>query len=143
MEAAKGRLVRLGGLELRFLADERDSAGELVMFELSVPPQARVPAPHYHDHVDEVVYGLGGTLTTRVDGRTFEVRSGDAVLIPRGSVHHHANLHDEAARALVVLTPGTIGRRYFEEMADAVNSPDAPDPGRVMAIMRRHGLMPA
>lgn len=72
MEAAEGRLVRLGGLELRFLADERDSAGELVMFELSVPPQARVPAPHYHDRVDEVVYGLGGTLTTKVDGRTYE-----------------------------------------------------------------------
>ena len=29
---------------------------------MTVPPKARVPAPHYHRELDEVVHGLDGTL---------------------------------------------------------------------------------
>ena len=143
MEASNDKLIRVGDLELRFLVDETQSAGELVMFEFSVPPEARVPAPHYHESVDEAVYGLAGTITSLVNGDVHEIRPGDSVFIPRGSVHHHANQHSEPARALVVMTPGTIGCRYFKEIADAVNAPGGVDPGRVQEVMRRHGLVPA
>jgi quercetin dioxygenase-like cupin family protein len=143
VEQRHDRVVRMGALELTFLVDETDGQGELVMFEFTVPPEARVPAPHYHREVDEAVYGLEGTLTTTVDGAAREVRRGDVVFIPRGVVHHHANRHAETARALIVLTPGSIGRRYFEEMAAAVAVPGGPDPAVLQAIMLRHGLVPA
>lgn len=52
------RSDRPGNLELKFLVDESHGAGDLVMFEFTVPPRARVPAPHLHRDVDEVVYGL-------------------------------------------------------------------------------------
>ena len=143
MEASSGKVVRIGAMELRFLVDEMQGSGDLVVFEFVVPREARVRSPHFHRDVDEAVYGLEGTLTTTVDGRKHEVRRGDAVLIPRGSVHHHENLHAEAARALIVLTPGSIGRRYFEEMAEEVNVPGMPDPARVKEVMLRHGLVPA
>ena len=143
MEGSSGKVVRIGAMELRFLVDEMQGSGDLVMFEFVVPAEARVPAPHFHRDVDEAVYGLEGTLTTTVDGQKHEVRRGDAVLIPRGSVHHHENLHAETARALIVLTPGSIGRRYFEEVAEEVNVPGKPDPARVNEVMLRHGLVPA
>ena len=143
MEAADSNLVRIGGLELRFLVEETHGSGDLVMFEFLVPAAARVPAPHSHRSVDEAIYGLDGTVTTTVDGRRHEVRRGDTVLIPRGSVHQHENLHDEPARALIVLAPGSIGRRYFEEIAEVVNGPGRPDPARIQEIMLRHGLTPA
>lgn len=73
---------------------------------VTVPPQARVPAPHFHRNVDEAVYGLAGTLTTSVDGKVQLVRPGDIVFIPRGRTHLHENLQSEIARVLVVLTPG-------------------------------------
>lgn len=136
-------VVRIGALELNFLVDERASGGQAVVFEMTVPEKARVPAPHYHREVDEVVYGLGGTLTTTKDGATHEVRAGDAVFLPRGCVHHHQNLHAGAARALIVLTPGAIGKGYFEEMAGVVNAGGPPDLARVKEIMLRHGLVPA
>ncbi len=72
-----------------------------------------------------------------------EVRQGDVVFVPRGAVHHHANIHDEVAHVLIVITPGTIGRGYFEEIADAVNVPGPPDITRLQTIMQRHGLVPA
>lgn len=146
MEGAATRrpdALRIGGVELRFLVDETQGAGDMVLFEFNVAPQGRVPAPHFHEAVDEAVYGLSGRLTVTVNGSRRELCQGDVVFIPRGAVHHHENLHDETARALVVLTPGSIGRRYFEEIAAAVNGPGRPDPAQIREIMLRHGLIPA
>jgi len=137
-----GDVVRIGSLQLRFLVDETQGSGAVVMFEITVPPNARVPAPHYHKEVDEVVYGLAGTLTMRLDGQVHEVRPGDGLFVPRGSVHGFENLHAEAARILAVLTPGSIGRRYFEEVAAEING-GKPDLAKVKAIMMQHGLVPA
>jgi len=135
--------VRIGALELRFLVDESQGRGDMVMFEFTVPEGARVPAPHHHREVDEAVYGLEGTLTTTVDGVRHQVEKGDSVFIPAGAVHHHANLHPGTSRALIVMTPGTIGRGYFEEMAEAINVDGPPNMGRVKEIMLRYGLIPA
>ena len=142
MEADNG-LVRIGSLELRFLVDETQSSGRLVMFEMTVPPSARVPAPHYHREVDEAVYVLEGVLTMSLDGHKHELRHGESLFVPRGSVHGFENLAGETARSLAVLTPGSIGRRYFEEVAAAVNVPGKPDLAAVKEIMLRHGLVPA
>src|SRR3954469_16185452 len=101
-------VVRIGALELRFLLDETQGSGDLVIFEFLVPPGARVPEPHYHRNVDEFVYGLEGTLTCTVNGESRELKAGDSLMIPRGVKHHHANLHDVPAKALVTLNPGSI-----------------------------------
>ena len=143
MESETTDTVRIGGIELRFLVDETQGSGDLVIFEMTVHPNARVPVAHYHREVDEIVYGLSGALTTTVDGRKREVRAGESVLIPRGAVHHHENLGGETSRTLFVLNPGSIGRAYFEEMAEAVSGPGKPDPARLKDIMLRHGLVPA
>ena len=42
-----------------------------------------------------------------------------------------------------MLNPGTIGRRYFEEIAQVVNVPGKPDLSKVKEIMLRHGLVSA
>jgi quercetin dioxygenase-like cupin family protein len=139
----KDNVIRIGAMELRFLVDETQGAGDLVMFEFVVPPNARVPAPHYHRDVDEAVYGLEGVLTTVSDGELHEVAPGNSVFIPRGVVHHHENPHDSTAKALIILTPGSIGRRYFEEMAAVVNVPGKPDLEKAKEIMLRYGLIPA
>ena len=143
MEEQHGDVLQIGALELRFLSDETSGSGSLVMFEFVIPPNARVPAPHFHKEVDEVVYALQGTTTSTVDGQKHELRSGQSLFVPRGSVHTHENLHSETAKSLVVMTPGTIGRRYFEEVAREVNGPGKPDLARVKEIMLRHGLVPA
>ncbi|MGO4565222.1 cupin domain-containing protein [Rhizobium sp. 2YAF20] len=138
MEAVQADIVRIGQLELRFLIGEVGAT----VFEFTVPPRARVPAPHHHRDADEFLYGLEGTLTVIVDGLTHEIRAGDAIFIPRGAVHHHENLNDGSAKVLATITPGTIGRRYFEEIAEVVNVPGKPDLAKANEIMLRHGLVP-
>jgi quercetin dioxygenase-like cupin family protein len=136
-------IVRIGALELSFLMDETQGSGDLVIFEFSVPPNARVPEPHYHREVDEFIYGLEGVMTTTRHDETHTIRPGDSLMIRRGQTHHHMNLSDQAARVLIVLHPGSIGRRYFEEIAEHVNVPGKPDLAQIRATMERHGLIPA
>ena len=97
MESETTHTVRIGGMELRFLVDETQGSGDLVIFEMVVHPNARVPVAHYHREVDEIVYGLSGALTTTVEGDKREVRAGESLLIPLGSVHHHENLSVETS----------------------------------------------
>jgi hypothetical protein len=42
-----------------------------------------------------------------------------------------------------VLTPGAIGRGYFEELAGEVNVSGKPDLAKIKEIMLQHGLVPA
>ena len=48
--------ISIGELKLNFLVDGHDTEGTLVIFEMLVPPNAKVPAPHYHTDVDETLY---------------------------------------------------------------------------------------
>jgi quercetin dioxygenase-like cupin family protein len=134
--------INIGSLALRFLADETQGSGNLVMFEMTVPPNARVPAPHHHRDVDEMVYVLQGTLTMSLDGQKRALGPGDSLFVPRGAVHGFENPGPETARSLAVLTPGSIGRRYFEELAAEINVAGKPDLAKVKDIMLRHGLVP-
>ena len=135
--------LRIGALQLKFLIDDKASDGKATMFEMTVPEQARVPAPHHHRDVDEIVYGLGGTLTMTVDGVRHEIKAGDSVFVARGTVHQFQNLHPGEARVLSMLTPGLIGTAYFEEVAEVVNAGGPPNLAKVKDIMLRHGLVPA
>ena len=134
--------IQAGPLQINFLLDGDDTDGALVMFEFIVPPNAKVPAPHFHVAVDEVLYGLEGTLTQTIGSETQELKAGDKCFIKRGAVHGFTNTHDVPARVLCVLTPASIGPAYFREIAEVINAGGPPDMQRILAIMRRHGLEP-
>ncbi len=136
-------IIRIGQVEIRFLLDGEDTNNQLCLFEFIVPPGARVPAPHYHVAVDEVLYGLEGILTFTVNGVPHEIAPGDKCFVPRGAVHGFVNKHDQTAKALAVLTPASIGPAFFRETAAVINAGGPPDLVKVKEVMRRHGLMPA
>jgi quercetin dioxygenase-like cupin family protein len=135
-------LIRMGALEIRFLRSKHDTGGALDMFELLVPPGARVPVAHYHERWEETVYGLEGEMTWIIGGEEITTGPGDHAFIPRGVVHQFVNRAARAARVLGVLTPGVLGPEYFRELAILINA-GPPDPAAIGAIMRRHGLIPA
>ena len=132
--------IRIGSLELNFLMDGDDTDGTLVQFELIVPPNAKVPAPHFHVEVDEALYVLEGTLTQTIGTEIFELQPGDKCFVKRGLVHGFTNLHNKTARVLCTLTPASIGPAYFREIAAVINAGGPPDLQKVLAIMKTHGL---
>jgi quercetin dioxygenase-like cupin family protein len=135
-----GEDIHIGAIHLRFLRTKHDTGGALDMFEMSVPPHARVPLPHHHRGWEETVYGLSGILTFTIGGETIRLGPGDSAFIPRGVVHGFENHGPETASCLSVLTPGILGPEYFRELA-ALIAAGPPDPARLRAIMDRHGLV--
>ena len=101
-------VVRIGGLELRFLQSSETSGGSLDLFEMIVQPNANMPVPHYHQSWDETIYGLSGITTWSIDGRDIAVGPGETVFIRRGVVHGFRNDGAAPASCLVVLTPGAL-----------------------------------
>jgi quercetin dioxygenase-like cupin family protein len=144
MATATEREIRIGQLVIRFLVEGRESAGSVSMFEFNVPVGGKVAVAHSHDGFEETIYGLAGVSTWTVDGVATDVRPGEALLIPRGVVHHFDNRGDEEARALAIVTPGILGPAYFHDVAAVVAAAEGPpDPQAIAAVMRRHGLTPA
>jgi quercetin dioxygenase-like cupin family protein len=135
--------IRVGQLELRFLFSGAETGNALTMFEMTVPPGARVPGAHFHIEVDEAVYGMEGELTYTIEGVKHRIRPGDRVFAPRGKVHHFVNDGPVPAKVLSVLTPGSIGPDYFRDIAAVVSAGGPPDPAKIAAVMARHGLVAA
>ena len=133
------------GLTVRFLLTGDESNGSLAAFELVVAGLQQLPAPaHSHDHYEETIYGLEGSLTWTVNGGAFDLGPGQALCIPRGAVHRFDNKESADAKVLCVITPAAIGPDYFREIfAVAMASAGGPpDRAKMLEIMRRHGLTP-
>jgi quercetin dioxygenase-like cupin family protein len=145
MTSASTEMIQVGALSVRFLIEAADSNGSVSMFECFVPTDSRMPAPHSHDAFEETIYGLEGVTTWRVDGRTVDIRPGQALCMPRGAVHGFDNSGAEDAKFLAVSTPGAMTPDYFREVHDvlAAAAGGPPDPGKIAEVMRRHGLTPA
>lgn len=138
--------IRLGPLAVRFLVTGSQSTGSVTVFELLVPAAQRLMAPaHSHDHFEETVYGLTGTLTWTIDGEPTEVGPGEAVCIRRGAVHRFDNNGNVDATALCIISPAALGPEYFLEAAEAMKAATGgpPDRAKMVEIMLRHGLTPA
>jgi quercetin dioxygenase-like cupin family protein len=138
--------IHVGGLGVRFLITSDNSHGSVALFELAVPASQRLPAPaHSHDHYEETIYGIEGSMTWTVDGKQIDVGPGEALCIPRGAIHRFDNNGAVDVRALCMITPAAIGPEYFREtaavLAAAAGGP--PDRTKMAEIMRRHGLTPA
>ena len=134
--------IAVGDLTLRFLHSKDDTSGSLDLFEMTCPPDGRMPVPHYHRDWDETVYGLSGTITFTVDGTPVAIGRGESLFIRRGTVHAFDNRSGAPASCLCVLTPGVLGPAYFRETGAELKAGVAPDPVRMRAIMERHGLIP-
>lgn len=138
--------VQVGGLAVRFLLTGENSSGTIAAFEMTVPGGERLPGPaHSHEHYEETIYGISGTLTFVVDGKNFEVGPGQALCIPRGAVHRFDNNTAEDTKTLCVITPAAIGPEYFREVAEVLGAAAGgpPDRAKIAEIMFRYGLKPA
>jgi quercetin dioxygenase-like cupin family protein len=133
--------IRVGGLTIDYLVDGSDKDG-LGVFELTVPAGSNVPPPHSHTHNEECVYVLEGVLRYSVDGEVRDLRPGEWMRTPSGSVHGFSNPHQVTARALIMLSPD-IGAQYFRDVAAVVDAGGPPDKTKLLAVMSRYGLVPA
>jgi len=138
----KKETIKVGQVSIDFLLEASDTNGSAAMFEFTVPVGAKVPIPHYHEHYDETIYGLSGTITFTVEDKVIDIHPGEICFIPRGAVHGFNNLKQVDAKALAVINPGLLGPIFFKEVAEIVNAGTAPDIQKLKLVMTKHGLVP-
>ncbi len=142
MTSADETIIEIGQLKIRYLIDGVASGAASGMFELTVPPGARVPPPHSHSDNEEILYCLEGVLRCSLGDEVRDLHPGEKGYTPRGVVHGFSNPFDRPARALVIITPD-IGAQYFHDVAEVIGAPGGPNPARIAAVMGRYGLVPA
>ena len=134
-------IIKVGQLEINYFVDGAEKGG-LGLFEMKVPPGANVPPPHSHTNNEECVYVLEGMLRYTVDDVTRDLRPGEWMSTPRGSVHAFSNPGTETARALVMMTPD-IGAQFFIDVGALAAAGGPPDRTKLLEIFNRYGLVPA
>jgi uncharacterized RmlC-like cupin family protein len=131
----------VGQLKINYLIDGT-TVGGMGVFELTIPPNSPAPPPHSHSKNDECVYVLEGTLRYPVDAVTRDLRAGEWMFSPKGSVHHFSNPSGETTRVLSIISPD-IGPQYFRDVGAVINAGVPPDRARLLAVMSNYGLVPA
>lgn len=144
----RARIVRAGEGESVWLVGDtytfKATGDAFLLMEASVPPGGG-PPPHAHSREDEAFYLLGGVLDVTADGETTRVAAGDFVFLPRGTVHSFRNPGVAAARALILATPGGLGRFFAEAGTPARPGEPAPpfDPAdfpRLAGLSAKYGV---
>ena len=91
------RLGLPGRTALELVSGEKGArAITLRLVEIQVPAAGETPrGPHHHSDFEECIYVLSGRGTTHADSGTYELRAGDALLVPAGEKHVTRNTGNE------------------------------------------------
>jgi quercetin dioxygenase-like cupin family protein len=87
--------------------------------------------PLHRHRIDEVLLFLGGDASVRVGGDTYDVRSGDIVVVPAGRPHGTRNVGDGVVRLRAVFPSARIDIEYLERNAAPGTESDSPRPPSV------------
>jgi quercetin dioxygenase-like cupin family protein len=101
-------VIRISGVE---------TAGELLAFDLFLPPRGHVPAQHTHPTQEERFTIVDGVLRFRVGGRTIVAAAGQTVRIPPRTAHWFGNPGPLPAHALVEVRPALRMEELLEASA--------------------------
>lgn len=121
---AAGRVINnpISGERIVIRESGAQTGGQLLSFDLFLPPGAHVPARHVHPHQEERFTVVAGVMRFRLGrfGRhTILARPGETVLVPAGAAHWFGNAGTEASHARVEVRPALRMEELFE-MTEAI-----------------------
>lgn len=96
------------------------TGGQLLSFDLFLPPGAHVPARHVHPAQEERFTVIEGRMRFRLGRfgrRAILAHPGDTVIVPAGTAHWFGNASAGVAHALVEARPALRMEEMFESAA--------------------------
>ena len=133
------------GMTNEILVGRDDADGSVSVVEITVPAGGGVP-PHTNQREAITWYVLEGALTFVADQETHHLEAGELIAMPANSTHAFANQTEDAARALMICTPGGF-EGFLTEVADLLPDArtDGPPPASAVQAMQsvgaRYGLL--
>lgn len=104
----------VSGERFTFVRTAADTKGELLVFDLELSPDGRVPGAHVHPLQEERFEVMQGTMKFRKGMRTVTARAGDKVVVPKGTVHRFENAGRSPVRMRVEVRPALRMEELFE-----------------------------
>ncbi len=135
----EGTHVSMGGLAVGLALPSGRTGNALAITEQDLDAGRLIP-PHRHEHEDEYLLVLEGTLGARIGDEEVEAARGSYLIAPRRSFHAYWNPTDEPVRFLGIVSPGGF-EGYFEELGRAFATDDPEVVGtRRRELATRYGL---
>ena len=104
-----GRIYKLGAAEntqVIFKADGEEVANQYAITEWWMDQSAPSPAPHVHEHNDELIYVLAGPVMVLIGEEWTQMEKGGLAVIPAGTKHTFRNDSDQRVGILNLLMSG-------------------------------------
>lgn len=131
--------VDLGPASIRFLVTAEDTDGEWSLLDYLAKGPFAGPAPHVHREATETFMVTEGVMKISADGIEHELRAGDTIIVPPGTVHRFWNEREEPLRFMCHLTHLDL-LPYFKALKDLIaGAPTWPldDMSLVVALAER------
>lgn len=119
------------GAVLRVVLDGARTGGRLAVLLLRLAAGTAQPR-HRHQHEDETLYVLDGTVHVIMHGHVRPLPGGSGLFVPRGQVHAYAAA--APATVLALFTPAGFGDYFAERDAAGAWSVE-----RLIALAARYG----
>ena len=132
-------------------ASGRDTSGDLLVLEVTVPPGGGPPVFHRHGYSETFLFQEGEFEVSTVDEEyvpsAVTVGAGDTVSIPSMAWHNFKNVGDVAGKFTVVHSPAVMEdflREIGRRIEDPENPPEPDGPpseeemGRMMEIIAKY-----
>ncbi|HXY56060.1 MAG TPA: cupin domain-containing protein [Nitrososphaerales archaeon] len=88
--------------EIEWLVDRHDGAPNFEMRRFTIKPGGSIPK-HYHPEIEHEQYVLKGKYRIGIGKEVHEVKEGDSIFIPKGTVHWYQNTGKGNAEFLCIV----------------------------------------
>jgi mannose-6-phosphate isomerase-like protein (cupin superfamily) len=138
-----GTEITVGREQIAFKVTSDQTEGEVLVFDVRMPPGGGPPMLHRHDAFElyrvrsgEFAFYLEGS-----DGAVTRTVAGPGAVVPIGGGLEHTirNESDEEAEAVVIFSPGEPMER-FARAAGELGRDRAPAHDEVLALAQAHGI---
>ena len=137
LQAGEGKTLSLRGTQVAYkAAGERPGGGPTVLEFTAV--QNFSTGDHIHSKIEEIFYVVEGECQIRAGDRLLTAHAGDFVLVPPGVPHGIGNPNGSPAKVVILISPAGVHERYFEELAEILAKPGAPDIQAISELRQRY-----
>lgn len=123
----------------------RDTSGDLLVLEVTVPPGGGPPVLHRHKYSETFLFQEGEFEVSTVDEdyapNTVGVVAGDTVSIPSMAWHNFKNVGAAPGRFIAIHSPAVM-EEFVREIGQPIDDPhNPPEPDGPPSDEERHKLM--
>lgn len=137
IQAGEGKALSMRGTQVAYKAEGERPGGGPTFLEFTAASGFST-GDHVHSRIEEIFYIVEGEFQIRAGDRTIQARPGDFVLVPPGVPHGFGNPDGAPAKMVLLISPAGVHERYFEELAELLAKPGAPDIQAIAELRQRY-----